>query len=66
MTKIVFGTSLSKPLKYSKSVNSFGPPVFSASEIYLSLSIRVVNSKNEFAAAENRMIMGVTHVTTNF
>ena len=53
-------------LKCSNSVNSFGPTVFFASEIYLSLSIRVVKSKNEFAAAEIRSAMGVAHVTNKF
>ena len=42
--------------------NSCGPTVF-FSEILLSLSIRVVKSKMEFAAAEVRSNMGVAHVT---
>ena len=47
-------------------INLFGPMLFFAVQIYLSLSIRVVKSKIEFAAAENRRTMGVIHVTTNF
>ena len=66
MAKIVFITLASKTLKCSKSVNSFGPTIFFLSEIYLSLSIRVVKSKNEFAAAEILSNMRVVHVTKNF
>ena len=65
MAKIVSVTFVSKTVKYSKSVNSFGLTVFFASEIYLSLSIRVDKSKNEFAAAEIRSNMGIAHVTQN-
>ena len=57
MAKIVFITLVSKTL------NSFGPTVFFPKELLLSLSIRVVKSKNEFAAAEIRSNIGAVHVT---
>ena len=66
MEKIVFITLASKTLKCSKCINSFGPTIFFSSEIYLSLSIRVFKSKNEFAAAEVLSNMGVAHVPENF
>ena len=63
VAKIVLNTWASETAKWSKSVNSFGPTVFFPRVIRSSLSIRVAESKNEFAAVEIRSNMGVGHVT---
>ena len=66
VAKIVFGTLVSETAKCLKSVNSFGPTVFFVGFVRSSLSIRVVKSKNEFAAAEILSTTEVGHVTDFF
>ena len=66
VVKIVLVIWVSETAKCSKSLNSFVPTRFFVDVSRSWLSVRVVKSKNEFAAAENLSSTGVGHVTIFF
>ena len=63
---VVFGDRGCSNLKFSKSVNSFGPTVFFRMLFRLWLSIGRTKSQNEFATKELRWTKGWFHGTDNF